>query len=385
MSPRVTSASAGTGTPGPTLGRKRSLTRRRLLGWYDRVRRDLPWRRTTDPYAIWVSEIMLQQTRVATVIPYWERFLERFPDVATLAAASEEEVLARWSGLGYYRRARGLHAGAQAVVEHHGGRLPENACALRELPGIGRYTAGAIASIAFGQAEPILDGNVRRVLSRLLAFDATALTRGAEDAELWGVATELVRGSRPGDLNQALMELGATVCTARAPGCGDCPLRTNCLGLAAGNPEAFPVPREKPATRKATVAVAWITRGTRVLLERPPAGSPLRGSWDLPATELEGDPARPDLPAREASTALGDSLATRYGLRVRTVDSGQRLLHGILQRRLELLVCTGRVLRGSIRGHDRLRWVEIDRLGETAVSGATLKVLRAAPTSKPAT
>ena len=245
-----------------------------LLRWYARHARDLPWRRTRDPYAIWVSEVMLQQTQVATVVPYFERFLARYPDVVSLAAADEEEVLAAWSGLGYYRRARALHAGARVVTSHHGGCLPETADGLQQLPGIGRYTAGAIASIAFDLPEPILDGNVRRVLARLLAYGgAGATSAGEEERLLWKAAAELVRGRAPGRLNQGLMELGALVCTPAVPECPRCPLRRGCRAFASDDPTAYPSRRPRTAGRWVAVAVAWIARGRHVLLEQPAAGS----------------------------------------------------------------------------------------------------------------
>jgi A/G-specific adenine glycosylase len=203
-----------------------------LLAWFDRNRRELPWRRTRDPYAIWLSEVMLQQTQVATVIPYWERFLARFPTVTALAEAPLDEVLSLWSGLGYYSRARNLHRAANEVVARHGGALPASHAALLALPGFGRYTAGAVASIAFGLPEPLVDGNVARVFSRACAIEGAPGDREREK-KLWAEAARWVQGERPGELNQALMELGATVCTARSPRCGLCPL-TVCAWRAAG-------------------------------------------------------------------------------------------------------------------------------------------------------
>ncbi|MGH7289297.1 MAG: A/G-specific adenine glycosylase, partial [Myxococcota bacterium] len=211
-----------------------------LLTWYRRERRDLPWRRTRDPWAIWVSETMLQQTRVETVIPYYERFLERFPSVQALADAEPDELMKSWAGLGYYSRARNLKAAAHKVVEEHGGRVPDDLEALRELPGVGRYTAGALASIAFDRPAPIVDGNVARVLARLLDLDFDVKSPAGQ-RRLWDEAAALADGPSPGDLNQALMELGALVCTPRAPRCPLCPLREDCRGLAAGRAEALPV------------------------------------------------------------------------------------------------------------------------------------------------
>jgi A/G-specific adenine glycosylase len=216
-----------------------------LVRWVRRDHRDLPWRLGRDPYAIWVSEIMLQQTRVEVVVPYYERFLERFPDVEALAAAPLDDVLRAWAGLGYYRRARQLHAAAAIVARDHHGRLPADEAALRALPGIGRYTAGAIRSIAFGEPAPIVDGNVARVLSRLFA-----LPGGPGDSvwerRLWTLAGQLVPATDPSAFNQGLMELGATVCTPRSPRCAACPLARHCRALAEGRPEAYPPPRPRP-------------------------------------------------------------------------------------------------------------------------------------------
>ena len=202
-------------------------TRRLLIDWYNEHRRDLPWRRTGDPYAIWVSESMLQLTLVDSVIPYYERFLTRFPDIHSLASADADDVLRLWAGRGYYSRARNLQKAARVVCDRHGGTLPDSAEALRELPGIGRYTAGAVASIAFDRPEPIVDGNVARVLARLHEIREDLKSPDTQ-RRLWDEAATLARGPRPGDLNQALMELGATLCTPKNPRCPVCPLRRRC-------------------------------------------------------------------------------------------------------------------------------------------------------------
>jgi A/G-specific adenine glycosylase len=340
-----------------------------LLRWYAKHKRDLPWRRTRDPYAIWVSEIMLQQTQVATVLPYYRRFLDRFPDVASLAGATEEEVLGHWSGLGYYRRARSLHVGARQVMERHSGRLPADPSALSALPGIGRYTAGAIASIAFGLAQSAIDGNVRRVLARVLALDAARLGWSREERLLWNAGTQLVRGHRPGDVNQALMELGALVCASSRPRCTACPVRGFCRARARGRPEAYPARRPKPRPRPIRVAVAWVGRDGRVLLERPGDGSPLRGTWDLPAVEIAGDrnPAEA-LRGKLAAHALVASVGTPIG----------RHRHGIMNRRLTLEVFRCRMRRGRVAGRHGLRWVSAAEMETAAVSGATRKIASAA-------
>ena len=266
--------------------KERSRARRTLLHWYDAHKRDLPWRETHDPYAIWVSEIMLQQTRVETVIPYFERFLARFPDVTTLAAADEDAVLGEWSGLGYYRRARLLHRGAREVVARYGGEVPAGREARLGLPGVGRYTAGAIGSIAFGLEEPIVDGNVARVLSRVHTI-TTPLGTTATETRLWQEAEAWVRGARPGDLNQALMELGATVCTPSSADCGSCPLRAVCTGKARAHELPVPKPKKKP--KRVQLVALRVERGDAVLLERRRSEGTFAGLWIVPRTERGDD------------------------------------------------------------------------------------------------
>jgi A/G-specific adenine glycosylase len=278
-----------------------SATRGALLAWYDANARDLPWRRTSDPYAIWVSEIMLQQTRVETVVPYYTRFLQRFPDTRRLAAASLDDVLSHWSGLGYYRRARLLHQGAQVVVRDHGGELPRDPALRRALPGIGPYTAGAIGSIAFDLPEPIVDGNVARVLARVLSI-ATALGERATERSLWAAADELARGERPGALNQALMELGARICTPVNARCDVCPIAASCAARAAGRVDELPIAAKKKAPKpvalvalvaRASDGALWLTRSD---------GSLFGGLWGCPLVEGRGRAAAEGL-ARELALA----------------------------------------------------------------------------------
>lgn len=230
-----------------------------LLGWYDRVRRDLPWRRTDDPYAIWVSEAMLQQTQVATVIPYYRRFLARFPTVHALASAPEVDVLKHWEGLGYYSRARNLHKAAGVVVSECNGTLPDTLDGLQSLPGIGPYMAAAVASIAFNRPVPVLDGNVERVLTRLHGISDPAREK-ATHQRLWALADDLLSIDRPGDHNQAMMELGATVCTPRAPDCPGCPFTGDCKAERAGNPESYPVKLPKKTVPHHHIAVGLVMR-----------------------------------------------------------------------------------------------------------------------------
>jgi A/G-specific adenine glycosylase len=265
-------------------GSNAAALHRDLLGWYAAARRDLPWRRTRDPWAIWVSEIMLQQTRVETVVPYYERFLARFPTPLALAEAPEDQVLALWSGLGYYRRARMLQAGARAVVERSG--VPRTRDALLALPGIGRYTAGAIASIAFGEPVGLVDGNVARVLARVFALEDDMRRAGMRRAE--ALAEELVFRLSPGDWNQALMELGATICTPRSPACGRCPVARSCRARAEGRVAELPVVSEKAKPKPERVqAVVARAKDGRVLLARRRAGGLFGGLWEPPM--MRGD------------------------------------------------------------------------------------------------
>jgi A/G-specific adenine glycosylase len=285
-----------------------SSLRRALLGRYDRERRSLPWRGETDPYRVLVSEVMLQQTRVETVLSYYEPWLERFPDLEALAHADEDDVLKAWEGLGYYRRARNLQRAARIARERPNAALPSTYAELRTLPGVGEYTAGAVASIAFGEPVPAADGNVRRVLSRL--FDVP----DPKPKWLRDAAAGLVDPERPGDWNQALMELGATVCTPRAPRCGVCPVVGWCRALAAGTQEERPGSVGRPAVRRATFALAVLRDGDRVLLERRPDDGLLGGMWAFPEREVEATAAAghgaSDAP-RHASGALATALGAR--------------------------------------------------------------------------
>lgn len=257
-----------------------------MLEWYGQFARTLPWRGHPDPYAVWVSEIMLQQTRVETVLPYFTRWMERFPSLPTLAAASEQEVLQAWEGLGYYSRARNLHRAARQVMQEHGGQIPNGRAALEKLPGVGRYTAGAIASMAFGQDEPALDGNIRRVLARV--FDvALPESSPAGQKALWELAASLLPAGRAGDFNQALMDLGSAICTPRAPQCLLCPLRDFCRAAALGIQEERPVRAQKPAVPHYLVTAAVIRRAGLVLIAQRPANGLLGGMWEFPGGKVE--------------------------------------------------------------------------------------------------
>lgn len=253
-----------------------------LIAWQrEHGRHSLPWQRSTDPYRVWLSEIMLQQTQVSTVLTYYQRFLDRFPDVQALAAASQDEVLALWSGLGYYSRARNLHACAKAVVAEHGGVFPRSSAVLQTLPGIGRSTAAAIAAFCFGERVAILDGNVKRVLTRFLAFDGD-LAVAKHERELWARATELLPHGHIEAYTQGLMDLGATVCLARAPQCLLCPVQAHCAARRAGTPERFPVKTRKLKRGLRNNAWLWLAWGERLWLCQRPDNGVWAGLWSLP-------------------------------------------------------------------------------------------------------
>jgi A/G-specific adenine glycosylase len=342
--------------------------RRALLQWYRRNARVLPWRGVRDPYHVWVSEIMLQQTQVATARPYYERFVARFPTVRALARAPVDRVLAAWSGLGYYRRARHLHAAAGMVVREHAGRVPSEPRAFGALPGVGRYTVGAVLSIGFGAPLAVLDGNVARVLARVFAR-SWSIRRPAGARALWAVAERLLDRGSPGDWNQALMELGATVCTPRSPRCDACPLRRFCRARAAGRQEDFPPTAPRPAGVRVRRAVALVERGGRLLMVRR-AGALLDGLWEPPGVEI-GDHEPPRRSLVRALAALG----VRGALRATPV----RIRHTITRRRIEVEVwrCTPRAplpRAGDTRLRGGIRWVAAGE-GELALSALGRRVL----------
>jgi A/G-specific adenine glycosylase len=285
-------------------GHARALGRA-LLSWYAKHRRELPWRKSQDPYAVWVSEMMLQQTQVSTVIPYFRSWMERFPNVAALANAEESDVLHAWQGLGYYSRARNLRRAAQRILQGHDGRVPELVSELLALPGIGPYSAGAIASIAYGRAEPLVDGNVIRVLTRLFALRGDP-NKAALKSEIWAHARALIPEHAPGDFNQSLMELGATVCTPRNPRCAACPVANHCRALAQDLVDVLP---ELPARAKATpvhMVAAIASRGGRVLVTKLRADATRwAGMWQFPNTEVGASETPEQAVERALQSAVG--------------------------------------------------------------------------------
>lgn len=339
---------------------------KRLLAWYDKHRRELPWRMAKpDPYRTLVSEFMLQQTRVETVLPYYEKFLSWFPDLEALASAPETEVLVHWSGLGYYRRARQLHSAAKAIQERDG--FPQTVEEWEELPGIGAYTASALASIAFGVRVAVLDGNVIRVQSRRLG--QAEVTGRVARARLRAAAEALVDPDRPGDSNQAMMELGATVCTPRAPRCPACPLRRGCHAAALGRPESFPAPRRRRASERRRLVAALVrdAAGRALLFRRPADDSLLAGTWELPWTE-----------AAEGGDCEG-ALAARYGGRWALGESLGEVRHTITHRALRVEIRAATHADGNaVRESFEARWVGESDLAALARSSLVDKLLRRA-------
>jgi A/G-specific adenine glycosylase len=295
--------------------------RRRLLAWYGRTARALPWRQTRDPYAIWVSEIMLQQTQVATVVPYYERFIATFPTIHALARAREAEVLRLWEGLGYYRRARQLHAAAQVLDAEHAGRFPRERHAVESLPGIGKYTAGAVLSIAFDAREPILEANTLRLLSRLLAYEGDPRQSQGQQL-LWRFAAALLPRKEVGTFNQALMELGGEVCKPNEPACEICPVRNLCPTRHNGLQHRIPAPSKKPRYESVREAALVIWREGRVLLRRCRSNERWAGMWDFPRFPLRH--RRGDILCRELTdkTASLTGLAVRPGVKLATLKYG---------------------------------------------------------------
>ncbi len=350
---------------------------RKLLAWFKEHARDLPWRRTRDLYAIWLSEVMLQQTQVATVIPYWERFLARFPNVASLAAAEERDVLRLWEGLGYYRRARQLHAAAGKVVAEHQGKFPTSYEVVRSLPGIGRYTAGAILSIGGDQRLPILEANTIRVLSRLTAFAGEAGSTGGQKY-LWDVAEQILPAKECGAFNQALMELGSEICTPKQPACDDCPVAELCRARALGMASELPKPAKRTNYEDVTEIAVFVRERGRVLVRHCQGGERWAGLWDFPRFAASG----------EASATLDLQVAERMrelaGIEVVAGRRMTTLKHGVTRFRITLH-CYEATRLSRVREvvtSGGLRWVKLNQLSgyPLSVTGRKIaKLLAASP------
>ena len=332
-----------------------------LLAWFAASRRPLPWREEPrDPYRVWLSEVMLQQTRVAAMLPRYLAFVERFPTLESLAAAPLDEVLALFSGLGYYARARHLHAAAQAAVARGG--LPRSSAELSKLPGFGPYTAAAVASLAFGEQVALVDGNVARVLARLLRIPGTA---AEVRAQAWEVAPSLLPAGRAGEFNEALMELGATVCKPRAPSCEECPLGPHCQTRDRGDADAFPPPKTAPERPVIVWAAAAVTREDgSVLLRRHPQGELFAGTWGLPFCDAGGG-----IPRRSARQAL-----EACGIRAPALRSRGEVRQTLTHRELRVALFSG---TGRARERDDLRFIAPGKLGSVGLSSLLRKCLRA--------
>ncbi len=337
---------------------------KKLLSWYGKHKRDLPWRRTQDPYAIWVSEIMLQQTTVEAVIPYYERFLKKFPSVTALAESQDDEVLALWAGLGYYSRARNLHKAAQTVVKSHSKKIPDTVEGLLTLSGIGRYTAGAIASIAFGRRAPIVDGNVIRVLSRLYAIaDDPKSTVGQK--EFWKRAEEVLPRSGCGDFNQALMELGATICSPENPACLICPVHEDCEARRLGRPEEFPKGKKKTDYRDVILTAAIIQKENKILFVKRPQKGLLKGMWELPMVE-------------------GDLAALQKSFSIEPCKPLKAVKHSVLNKRLKIFPFLCRLKKSSRddsretspKTHKDRVWLAVEDLSRYAMSSMNHKIIK---------
>ncbi|WP_437900967.1 A/G-specific adenine glycosylase [Sorangium sp. So ce124] len=374
---RASSREQGAGAPPPAApdpGERDREIAAALEAWFGRVARDLPWRRTRDPYAIWLSEVMLQQTRVETVIPYYERFLARYPTVFALASAEIDDVLSLWSGLGYYRRARVLHLAAREVTARHDGALPRDVSALLALPGVGAYTAGAIASIAYDQPVPLVDGNVARVLSRIEGIDDD-IRSASGTRKLWSTAERLVRGApssvHPGRFNQALMELGATVCTPRNPRCDACPVDGACVARATGRQTDLPVIAPKRDVPAVAMVAAVVRSGDRVLFVRRAEGGLFGGLWEPPMVEAR---------ALADARALLELVGVARDAPLREIG---RVRHILTHRRLDVTVARAEVaapwrFRAKLASpYEKAAWLDPGAL-DIGVSKLARKVLSAA-------
>jgi A/G-specific adenine glycosylase len=341
--------------------------RSEMLAWFERSRRDLDWRRTRDPYRIWLSEIMLQQTRVAAVIPHYRRFLARFPSVNSLARARLNSVLRHWAGLGYYSRARNLHRAAKQIVREHGGKFPRNIAQALALPGVGQYTAAAVLSIAYGEPLAVLDGNVARVLVRLAAVGGEI-----REPHLWrrlgDAASSLLAGEAPGDWNQAMMELGATVCTPRAPRCEECPVAHWCRARALGIAASLPAARSKPKTARVSLAAAVLLdpSGRTFVLRDQDGGALFSHLWQFPAVAAGRNPRR----------ALSEHLERSLGVSAATIETLATARHTVTFRDIRLLPFLVRLERLPAAPSARTPLLEeLDRL---PVSSATQKIAASA-------
>jgi A/G-specific adenine glycosylase len=344
--------------------------RRRLLSWYRRHARDLPWRNTHDAYSIWVSEIMLQQTQVATVMGYYERFLARFPEVTILAAAEEEEVLRYWEGLGYYRRARQLHAAARLIVSQHQGQFPTSYQEVLALPGIGRYTAGAILSFALDRKLPIVEANTQRLYCRLLALREEA-TSAASQRRLWQFAEDLLPTKKIGEFNQALIELGATVCLPRNPKCSACPAMNLCPTFAGNLQEQIPAAKRRLVYEDRHEAAVVVYKRNKVLLRKCADGQRWAGLWDFPRFVIEADTG-----ATDVTSQLSTHLSNDFKLNVSLGEHLTTIRHGVTKYRITLDCYRGQWRSGKLKRGEtgEVIWCDVKRLIDYPLSVTGRKI-----------
>jgi A/G-specific adenine glycosylase len=342
--------------------------RRRLLTWYARNARDLPWRRSRDVYQVWVSEIMLQQTQVATVESYFRRFVAAFPSIADLAAANEQEVLRLWEGLGYYRRARQLHRAAREIVEQHGGHFPRDMETVRKLPGIGRYTAGAILSIAFDQRAPILEANTERLFARLIGYQDNPKASAAQSV-LWSTAERLLPRKDVGLFNQALMELGSLVCAPKLPDCETCPVAMLCVAQARGLQASIPPAKAKQVFEAVREACVVVYRRGRVLIRHCGPDERWTGLWDFPRFEIDG--AR----GSALQQKLKSSVARITGVEIRPGEQLATIKHGVTRFRITLY-CFEANYVDAIAGNDmgEFKWLRPAQLADYPLSTTGRKI-----------
>jgi A/G-specific adenine glycosylase len=335
----------------------RSEIAARLLTWFAENGRDLPWRHTRDPYRIWISEVMLQQTRVETVIPYYERWMEVFPTLGSLARADIEDVLRMWEGLGYYRRAHNLHRTALLLTREHAGEFPKTAAELKKLPGLGVYTAAALAALAFDQPEIALDGNLRRVIARIIDLELEVHSAAA-GARMRSWAGENLPLAKAADFNQALMDLGATTCLPRSPRCQDCPLTPHCLSYARGTALERPVQKAARPIPSFQAAAGVIQRGGRVLIGRRPADKMLGGLWEFPGGKREPGEDLPQCLKRELREEL--EVEVEVGAELGPFDHSYSHFH------ISVHAFQAEIIAGEPQAleHSELQWVEIRRLSE---------------------
>ncbi len=340
----------------------------KLLAWYDKAKRDLPWRNIKDPYGIWVSEIMLQQTQVKTVIPYYQRWMKALPTIRKLANSSERKVLKLWEGLGYYSRARNLKKAAQIVNKDMGGKIPGTVAELQNLPGIGRYTAGAISSIAFGVKVPVLDGNVKRVLTRL--FCISDVTTSALEKRLWEKAKNFVPTRRPGDFNQALMELGATLCSHKSPTCQKCPLRKTCEAFEKGIVEQFPQKKITSPIKKIEVAAGIIMKNSKVYIQQRAKDDLMGGLWEFPGGKREKGESIEGCLKREIREELRAD--------IKVLNKVMVIRHAYTQFRVTLHVFDCFLKNKKIRpnGCEQWKWISLEKLNSYPFPAANARIVK---------